>query len=210
MRLFREGEAPAEPHMQERRNTMIDDSDSDAQSADSNPYAVPQSVNVYAYRTVDARAEEQRRTHLSHEASVQALGTLYAFASIIAIMTALFVIAMSGRFNAGVIETVILLAGVVVFPSIAYGLRRLRPWARIPTILISVVGLPLFPIGTVVSGVVLFLLCSPKGAVVFSERYHEVIRQTPHIRYQTSPFVWSFLAVSLALFVIVVMFLLWP
>ena len=35
-------------------------------------------------------------------------------------------------------------------------------------------------------GYILYLLLSPKGSVVFSPAYKEIIAQTPHIKYRTS------------------------
>jgi hypothetical protein len=64
--------------------------------------------------------------------------------------------------------------------------RRLKPWARIGSGILSGIGLLGFPIGTIINGYILYLLFSKKGSMVFSDEYKRVIQQTPHIKYRTS------------------------
>ena len=79
------------------------------------------------------------------------------------------------------------------------GLRRLRRWARIPTGILSGLGLLGFPLGTVINAYILYLIFSQKGKMVFSDEYQAVIEQTPHIKYRTSIVVWILLGLVLAL-----------
>ena len=79
------------------------------------------------------------------------------------------------------------------------GLRRLSPWARIPSGILSGFGLLGFPIGTLINGYILYLLFSKKGTTVFSEEYKRAIAQTPHIKYRTSLVVWILLGLLLLL-----------
>jgi len=79
------------------------------------------------------------------------------------------------------------------------GLRRLRKWARIPTGILSGIGLLGFPLGTLINGYILYLIFSQKGKTVFSEDYRAVIEQTPHIKYRTSIVVWVLLGLVLLL-----------
>ncbi len=60
-------------------------------------------------------------------------------------------------------------------------------------IIILAIGLLGFPCGTVISAYLLYLLFSPKGELVFSDPYEEIIQGTPHIKYKTSIIVWIFL-----------------
>ncbi len=69
---------------------------------------------------------------------------------------------------------------------VGVGLRRLRGWTKIPVGVLSGLGLLSFPIGTLINGYILYLVFSEKGSRVFSPEYQEIIRQTPHIKYQTS------------------------
>lgn len=82
---------------------------------------------------------------------------------------------------------------------VGYGLRRLRKWARIPTGILSGLGLLAFPIGTLINAYILYLLFCQKGKMVFSDEYRAVIEQTPHIKYRTSIIVWIVLGLLLLL-----------
>jgi hypothetical protein len=73
----------------------------------------------------------------------------------------------------------------------------LRKWARIPTGILSGLGLLGFPLGTLINGYILYLIFSQKGKTVFSEEYQAVIEQTPHIKYRTSILVWILLGLVL-------------
>jgi hypothetical protein len=89
--------------------------------------------------------------------------------------------------------------------ALGYGLRSLKPWARwtetallsiqMVTLIIGVMGalalgIPPLMLGYLVMGLIvgyiLYLLLSPKGSVVFSPAYKEIIARTPHIKYRTS------------------------
>ena len=52
--------------------------------------------------------------------------------------------------------------------------------------------------GGLIIGYILYLLLSPKGSMVFSDEYKEIIARTPHIRYKS-----SCLMVFLIVFVVV-------
>ena len=49
---------------------------------------------------------------------------------------------------------------------------------------------------------VLYLIFSKKGAMVFSDEYKEIIRQTPEMKYRTSIVVWIFLGLLVLLIVV--------
>jgi len=93
---------------------------------------------------------------------------------------------------------VLLLFGAGQF-WVGTGLRRLKKWTRIPTGILSGIGLFGFPLGTIINGYILFLIFSQKGKVVFSDEYRAVIEQTPHIKYRTSIVVWIVLGLVLLL-----------
>jgi len=149
-------------------------------------------------------AEAIRHKHLSHEASVKSVGALYLLGGLVAILASL-ALAYYSLATAPRDEAVNFVVAVVVFVfgllqcGLAMGLNRLRSWARIPAVIISAIGLIGFPIGTLVNGYILYLLCSTKGAMVFSVEYQEIMAQTPHIKYRTSIVVWIFVALLVAL-----------
>jgi hypothetical protein len=75
--------------------------------------------------------------------------------------------------------------------------------ARICGIVLASVGLLAVPIGTVISGYILYLLACKKGRFICSPDYHAIVQATPHVKYRTSPVAWALLAVAvLAAFVI--------
>lgn len=125
-------------------------------------------------------AEQTRKTHLSHEASVQSIGVLYYLGGGFLILIGAMMAAMMSV--AGVF---LLLMGAGQI-WVGTGLRRLKGWARIPTAVLSVIGLLAIPIGTLINAYILYLLFCRKGNTVFSEEYRRVIEQTPGIKYRTS------------------------
>ena len=64
------------------------------------------------------------------------------------------------------------------------------------------IGLIGFPIGTLISAYILYLLGSQKGVQVFSDEYAEVIAATPHIKYRSSKLVIVLVVLLVALVVI--------
>jgi hypothetical protein len=84
---------------------------------------------------------------------------------------------------------IVLVALCAVTLAVAYGLRGLRTWVRVPAILLSVVGLLNFPVGTLLSGYVLYLLLSAKGRFVLTPEYAEIVAATPHMKYRSSTLV---------------------
>ncbi len=151
--------------------------------------------------------ESIRRHYLSHEASVKSIGTLYLLGAIIMIPVGFFIMLaplFSQQEELG-IRVVMGVMGLLYFSLgllqafTAVSLWKLRPWARIVAIILSVIGLIGFPIGTLISAYFLYLLLSEKGQMVFSPGYQQVVAQTPHIKYKTSIIVWIFLGLLICL-----------
>ncbi|MCZ6895232.1 MAG: hypothetical protein O7H40_14455 [Gammaproteobacteria bacterium] len=153
-----------------------------------NPYAAP-TVNLVDAGGTLAQAEETRRAHISHEASVRSIGLLYYLSS--ASFWVMLAVMFVGRSDSAqpigqtVGLMVVLLAFGIGFCLVGFGLRKLRGWVRIPTGIASVLGLIAFPLGTLINGYILYLLFSKKGGTVFSVDYAEVIALTPHIKYRS-------------------------
>lgn len=139
--------------------------------------------------------EDIRKEHIKHEASVTSIGILYYLGG-----TAMTVLGLFGMFAGGgeaIITSAVMLAlGIGQF-WVGTGLRRLKKWARIPTGILSGIGLLAFPIGTLINAYILYLIFSRKGKMVFSDDYRAVIEQTPHIKYRTSILVWIVLGLLL-------------
>lgn len=141
--------------------------------------------------------EEIRKEHIKHEASVTSIGILYYLGG--AAMTVMGIFGMFAGGAEAILTSAFLLAlGIGQF-WVGTGLRRLKKWARIPTGILSGIGLLAFPIGTLINAYILYLIFSQKGKMVFSDEYRAVIEQTPHIKYRTSIIVWIVLGLLLLL-----------
>lgn len=179
-----------------------------------NPYAAPADT---AFTSGSAgsgsEAEAIRRQYLKHEASIKSIGTLYMIGAVILIPLALFLIgasvfAMLTRQQLGPVESgfgIVFGAIYAVLGSLqlalAIGLRRLRTWARWGATAFATIGLVGFPVGTLISIFILYLLLSKKGAYVFSAPYQQVMAATPHVKYRTSRTVIVVLLLLLAVII---------
>jgi len=77
----------------------------------------------------------------------------------------------------------------------AYGLRRLRSWARIPTIIVSCIGLLGFPMGTLINAYILVKVCGKQGSFVMTLGYERIIEATPQIKRKSSILAMVLLAI---------------
>ncbi len=149
-------------------------------------------------------AEELRQNHLSHEAHVKAVGFLYIVAGClfgISGCTVAFDPETSRRHQFAPLYGLLGLTFALTLISTGMGLRKLRPWSRTLSGVIAGVGLLIFPVGTLVNGLVLYLLFSDKGSMVFSDLYRRVIAATPHLKYRTPILIWILLGLVLLLFI---------
>lgn len=160
-----------------------------------NPYAAPTVADPVAAGT---SAEAVRREHLSHEASVKGIGFLFLLGGVLmglgvgSVVFANFQTRSPGG-TPEILIALLLLVLTVLQCWVGFGIRRLRPWARIPGVVFSVLGLLAFPLGTIFSAYFLYLLLSRKGRMVFSAEYAEIMAATPHLKYRTSIWVWVLL-----------------
>jgi len=168
-----------------------------------NPYAAP------AARVEDAggnpEAQAVRQAHISHEASIKAVGFLYYLGAAIAVIFGVGSLAgmASGGEAAGL--AAFMLAFGVAGLFVGWGVRGLRRWGQVAGCVLAVFGLLGFPVGTLINGYILYLFLSKKGRTIFSPEYQDVIAATPHVRYRTSILVWIFLAIVLGLLVLAVL-----
>jgi len=163
-----------------------------------NPYAAPAAPVEDV--SANAEAEAIRKAHISHEASIKAVGLLYYLGGIGVTLAALA--GLAGAKDASVAVTLLLIGlGVGQFFA-GWGVRALRPWGRIVGCILSAIGLIGFPIGTLINGYILYLFLSKKGRTIYSPEYQDVIAATPHVKYKTSILVWIFLALIIGLIVV--------
>jgi hypothetical protein len=177
-------------------------------SAPANPYASP-TADVSPFLDTPpgslADMERVRREYLNHEASIQSIGTLYYLSAALMLFVALaHLVGLPGRPVApgGLLFAALWAGFAAINILLGRGLRRLRPWVRTPVGIFAGLGLLGFPLGTLISIYILYLLFSRKGAMVFSPAYQEILRQTPHIRYRTSAVALGCLIVFVVLVVL--------
>jgi len=158
-----------------------------------NPYAAPAAPvdDVPANPEADAI----RRAHINHEASIKAVGFLYYLGGVLLTLGGVASLVGAPRAAAGAAIALLLVVVGIGQLFAGWGVRSLRPWGRIVGCVLSAIGLLGFPIGTVISGYILYLLLSKKGRTIFTPGYQDVIAATPHVKYRTSILVWIFLAV---------------
>jgi len=165
-----------------------------------NPYTAPETTTGL----LDHSSEEEkiRRKHLNIEASIRSLGTLYLAGGVLALLGPLGTFSSIPDFSAEP-ENIGYLLGSVLIPILILVMGiRLRKLSRISVIfagIISVFGLFLFPVGTIINLLILYTLFCKKGRFVVTPEYQRIIRATPHVRYRTSPVTWALFIILLIL-----------
>lgn len=171
-----------------------------------NPYAPVLETAVLGSQT---DAEATRRLYLNHEASVKAIGFLFALGGFFLSILAIFQIAavanmgMVGATEAIIVASMFAVLGPLQL-STGIALRKLKPWSRIVAAVFSAIGLIAFPIGTLINGYFLYLLLGKKGTFVFSPEYAAILEATPHIKYKISKWVIGLLVVVLVFLALVI------
>lgn len=156
-----------------------------------NPYAPPQ-ADLSTPQLSTNEDESIRQAHIKTEATVKSVGTLYYLGCFVLVLTgASSLITGSGMVPeaaAGVnlFVSVVFVAIGLLQGFLAYGLRRLRSWSRWPTVVLSFIGLLAFPMGTLISALILSNTLGAKARMVFSEDYQRIIAATPQVKYKTS------------------------
>ena len=132
--------------------------------------------------------EAARHALLKHEASVKSIGTLYLLGGIFLVVLGLssFSTAVYTRNGGGILIGALLSAFGALELWLWSGLRKLQRKVRVPAMILAGIGLIGFPVGTIISAYILYLLGSQKGVQVFSDEYAQVIAATPHIKYKLS------------------------
>jgi hypothetical protein len=147
---------------------------------------------------VSNEAEQIRKDHIRHEASVKSVGILYFLGATVFLLASFGMLTAPARTEGAWVALLFIgLCAVQIWTGL--GLRKLKPWARVASGILSGLGLLAFPIGTLINAYILYLLFSKKGATVFSDEYKRIIEETPHIKYRTSIVVWILLGVVLLL-----------
>lgn len=175
----------------------------------ANPYAPPLGSSAAVAPELSG-AEVIRRQYLNHEAAVKSVGVLFYVVAVFVL--ALGAMALYAALTADVPEFADRAVGIGISvaylvlgtlqATTGYGLRRLQRWSKPIATVFSILGLFAFPLGSIISGYILYLLLSRKGTVVFSDHYHQIIARTPEIKYKSSLLVLLLLAILITLAIV--------
>lgn len=182
-------------------------------SAPFNPYAAPVAVVDDVSDAADQEAEKIRKEHIKHEASLKAVGLLYYLGGfgLLAVSLSVFYPALYDAqpkigTSQSVLMTLFFVAFTAVMIVVARGLRTLKPWVRIPTALLSVLGMLNLGFSTLINAYILWLVLSKKGRFILSKDYAAIVAATPQVKYRTSTWVWVALGLILLLFVVAIVY----
>lgn len=168
---------------------------------EQNPYQPP-AADINDVSSDDLQeAIKVREEHISHEASIRAIGILYFIGSILLILSGILQIIASNTASPGtdIVISALMIGIGALYVWIGAGLRAFRASVRHVAGVFAAIGLLGFPIGTLINAYILYLLYSKKGKMVFSDEYKEIQLATPDIKYKTSIIVWLFLALIILL-----------
>ncbi|OYW72408.1 MAG: hypothetical protein B7Z37_24940 [Verrucomicrobia bacterium 12-59-8] len=149
-----------------------------------NPYAAPQSQVLQ----VTSEDEVIRQQHINTEATIKSVGALYYLGAFVLVMVSLsmFVGVRSESLGGSLLVGGFFFALGAGQGVVAYGLRRLQGWARIPTIILSCIGLLGFPVGTLINLYILVKVAGKQGQFVMTPEYQRIIAATPHVKRKSS------------------------
>lgn len=181
-----------------------------SQQADFNPYSASSESHFGSASPGMSLSDAERIRHelITHEVSIKLVGTLYLLG---VVYFTFGLLSYGATIGIGLLssdrdvesltaEAVLfllnLLFGGLTF-WIGKGLWQFNLRVRIVTILLSALGLLSFPFGTLVNGYIIYLLAGEKGTRVFSSEYQEIVRATPHVKYQLPWLMASVMAIVL-------------
>lgn len=174
----------------------------------ANPYAAP-TANLEPHPEVadEAEALAIRQAHISHEASLKGVGTLWILGGVIMMIGTIGIIvpyaAGAMKDGGGLIVGLILVYALLGSLSLVCGIdmRRLKPRARVGGSILAVLSLLGVPLGTMLGIYVLYLIHGRKGQVVFGPDYARIVQLTPQVKYKTSVVAWVLLGLIVLLLV---------
>lgn len=179
-----------------------------------NPFEAPDTPDddleaLLGREGVPPDAEAIRRRHLTFETNLRQLGALWVVGGVFASLGGLAMPTILIGEGQGRGEALPLALGAgALYLALGLGqlfaglqLRKLSSRARLPGTLVTLPGLIAIPIGTMISGLILYGLHSSKGQFILSEDYRRIVEATPHVRPKTPVFVWVMLGLIVALVV---------
>lgn len=122
-------------------------------------------------------AEEERQKYIKHESALRACSFLYVLFGLVAIVTG----GISLRAGFNWLSACYVAAGII-HVACAIGLHDARAWVFRSVLFISLAGLVVYPLGTLMHLHVLCMILAPKGRRIFRPDYQSFIAETPHIK----------------------------
>jgi hypothetical protein len=90
---------------------------------------------------------------------------------------------------------------------LAWGVRRLAAWSRLPLQVLAALSLLLFPLGTVLGARILYLLTTGPEPRLLTPEYEQIVRNAGPMKLQKSsrirPFIWVVLALIVLIIVLI-------
>lgn len=151
--------------------------------------------------------EGMRQYYRNAETNVRLVGGLYYLSGAIFVIGGALTLQQSQKeihpTDVEKITPFVCFAIAVLYFWMGRQLRTLNSAGVIPATIVACLGMLKFPVGTVVNGVVLYVLHCSKGHEVFSEEYHGIVERTPKMNRRTGLLTW----IALGLIVMVVLYL---
>lgn len=172
-----------------------------AESDTFNPYAAP----LVGRETVDPFQRDDaliRKQFIDCEGNIRSIASLLILGGLIlAFVFGFFSVDFVARGDSADVALAALFGVIALLGAaqmiVGIRLQSFRPRARIGGIVCCVLWMFFIPIGTIIGGACLWYLVRPAAKYVFAPEYREVIRKTPHIRFQTSAVSWVFFIIML-------------
>jgi MFS family permease len=171
-----------------------------------NPYASPTTAPEELLVALAEDPAVLRRQHVLHERGLrQGIGMATGIATI---APALLASLAHERLPLwGLVATAVCLGGAgLIFGLYCFvGAVCNHPWAWRPVMVLALVMLPLFPVGTMATFMILSnLLAGPKPKLL-SREYQYVVEQTPHLTPRTHVITWLVLVLFMAFVISVIL-----
>ncbi len=143
-----------------------------------NPYAPP---TADLDPPVTGTSISARASMLKYEVAIRSEGTVFLFGGLILFAVGSIILSFHRHYWIGGLAA---LAVAAVAFWVDYGLQRLRGSARTVGMILAGIGLIGFPVITLVSLRILFVLGNKASRAVFTPDYARIIAATPHINHK--------------------------
>ncbi len=163
-----------------------------------NPYAPPKAD---LDPPVTGTSISARASMLKYEVAIRSEGTVFLFGGLILFAVGSIILSFHRHYWIGGLAAIV---GAALAFWVDYGLQRFRSSARTVGMILAGIGLIGFPVITLVSIHILFVLGNKASRAVFTPDYARIIAATPHINHKQSPLFRLLLVIFFAVPTVVV------